>query len=86
MYVWCGVLQEVVGMSEEEPVFWEKGKLKLKFIHEHSKQALSVRCSRCNTVHTLYMSLCVHIHVYTCWVGNYFTLISFVFLASVLCT
>ena len=76
-------------MSEEEPVFWEKGKLKLKFIHEHSKQALSVRCSRCNTVHTLYMSLCVHIHVRTCWVGYFtffFLFFSFVFLASALCT
>ena len=35
-------LQDVAGLEERELVFWERGKLNLKFLHIHSTQALSV--------------------------------------------
>ncbi|CAI8024779.1 Protein O-mannosyltransferase 1, partial [Geodia barretti] len=35
------VFQEVPGVPDGSPVFHEKGKLKLKLIHEHSKQTLA---------------------------------------------
>ena len=40
--VTCFIIQEVPGLELNEPIFWEKGKLTLKLLHSHSKQALSV--------------------------------------------
>ena len=35
-------VQEVLGLLEGDPVYWEPGRLKVRLFHEHSKQALAV--------------------------------------------
>ena len=35
-------MQEVLGLLEGDPVYWEPGRLKVRLFHEHSKQALAV--------------------------------------------
>ena len=35
-------MQEVLGLLEGDPVYWEPGRLKVRLFHVHSKQALAV--------------------------------------------
>ena len=35
-------VQEVLGLLEGDPVYWEPGRLKVRLFHVHSKQALAV--------------------------------------------
>lgn len=49
------LFQEVIGIPDNGPIFHEKGKLKLKLIHEHSKQALAVS----NTLIQIALQLCL---------------------------
>ena len=63
------VLQEVTGVPDGSPVFHEKGKLKLKLIHEHSKQALAVSTPLLCMCRKHYVNECSFVHL--CSVYNY---------------